>query len=73
MAREITPAQRKAVSKYESANYDKILIRMPKGKRDKVKDHAGSRGESVNQFVNRAIDEAMANDYDVDLKSDNSL
>lgn len=59
MAREITPAQRKAVSKYESTNYDKILIRMPKGKRAKVKDHAGSRGESVNQFVNRAIDETL--------------
>ncbi len=62
MAREITPAQRKAVSKYESANYDKILIRMPKGKRAKVKDHADSRGESVNQFVNRAIDETMGRD-----------
>lgn len=59
MAKEITPAQRKAVSKYELKAYDKILVRLPKGKRDKIKDHAEARGESINHFVNRAIDETM--------------
>ena len=37
MSREITPAQRAAVGRYESANYDKVLVRIPKGERDKIK------------------------------------
>jgi len=35
---------------------------MPKGKRDQVKEHAKSTGESMNAFINRAIDEAMERD-----------
>ena len=52
-------AQQKAVAKYENANYDKILIRMPKGKKDIIKVHADKKGESINGFVNRAIDETI--------------
>ncbi len=52
-------AQQKAVAKYENANYDKILIRMPKGKKDIIKAHADKKGESINGFVNRAIDETI--------------
>lgn len=61
-ARPITPAQIKAVSKYEKENYDKVLVRMPKGKRESVKDHAEAQGESINGFINRAIDEQMKRD-----------
>lgn len=61
-ARQITPAQIKAVSKYEKENYDKVLVRMPKGKRESVKDHAEAQGESINGFINRAIDEQMERD-----------
>ena len=64
MAREITPAQIKAVSKYEAANYDKVLLRMPKGERDKIKAHADKKGESLNGFINRAIDETVERDGD---------
>ena len=42
-------AQQKAVSKYMKENYDVYQIRMPKG-------------ESVNGFINRAIDETMERD-----------
>lgn len=52
-------AQQKAVAKYENANYDKILIRMPKGKKDIIKVHADKKGESINGFINRAIDETI--------------
>ena len=51
----VTKAQQKAVSKYMKENYDVYQIRMPKGKKDTIK----ARGESVNAFINRAIDEAM--------------
>ena len=54
-----TKAQQKAVHKYVKANYDRLELTMPKGKKDAIKAHAESRGESVNGFVNRVIDEAM--------------
>jgi predicted HicB family RNase H-like nuclease len=55
-------AQQKATQKYESGHYDKILIRLPKGKRDEIKEHAEPRGESLNGFVNRAINETIKKD-----------
>lgn len=36
---------------------------MPKGKKDKIKAHADSKGESVNAFINRAIDEAIEGEH----------
>ena len=55
----ITKAQQRAVSKYMKENYDEIKIRTEKGQKDRIKAHAESQGESVNAFINRAIDEAM--------------
>lgn len=55
MTKEITPAQRKAVGKYEKENYDKVLLRMPKGERDKIKDSADAVGQSVNVYIMEAV------------------
>lgn len=55
----ITKAQQRAVSKYMKENYDEIKIRTEKGQKDRIKAHAESQGESVNAFINRAIDETM--------------
>ena len=57
-------AQKKAVAKYNAANYDQILLRVEKGKRAAITQHAESRGESLNAFINRAIDEVMERDND---------
>ena len=38
---------------------DRVNLTMPKGKKDIIKAHAESKGESLNAFINRAIDEAM--------------
>ena len=55
-------AQQKAVSKYMKANYDVFQIRMPKGHKEEIKAHADSQKESVNGFINRAIDETIERD-----------
>jgi predicted HicB family RNase H-like nuclease len=55
-------AQQKAVAKYMAANYDEVKVRMPKGRKNVIKAHAAARGESVNAFINRAVDEAMERD-----------
>lgn len=58
----ISESQRKAVAKYNAKSYDEIKVRVSKGNKDIIKAHAVSKGESLNGFVNRAIDEAMERD-----------
>ena len=55
-------AQQRAVAKYMRANYDEIKIRIPKGARDEIRQHADRQGESVNAFIQRAIREQIARD-----------
>lgn len=55
----VSKAQQRAVNKYMAANYDRINLTMPKGRKDEIKAHAESKGESVNSFINRAIDETI--------------
>ena len=57
-----TKAGQKAVNKYMRENYDRVNLTMPKGRKDEVKAHADTRGESLNAFINRAITETMERD-----------
>ncbi len=45
--------------------YDRINLTLPKGQKDIIKAHAESQGESVNAFINRAIDNQMKRDKGV--------
>lgn len=55
-------AQRKAVAKYNAANYERIELRVDKGYKSMISAHAEARGESVNGFINRAIRETIERD-----------
>ena len=57
-----TKAQQRAVDKYVKANYDRIEFKAPKGRKAEIKAHADNRGESMNSFIGRAIDETMERD-----------
>jgi hypothetical protein len=57
-----TKAGQAAVNRYIKKNYDRIEITAPKGRKDTIKDHAAQQGESVNAFINRAINETIARD-----------
>ena len=39
-----------------------VRIRVPKGDKSKIQEHAAAMGESMNAFVIRAIDETMERD-----------
>ena len=54
----VSEAQRKAAAKYLE-KLDEIRIRMPKGRKDEIKAHAETQGQSVNSFIIAAIDEKM--------------
>ena len=57
----VSEAQRKAAAKYLE-KLDEIRIRMPKGRKDEIKAHAETQGQSVNSFIIAAIDEKMERD-----------
>lgn len=57
----VSEAQKKASIKYLE-KLDEIRIRMPKGQKDIIKAHAEDHSESVNGFINRAIEETMERD-----------
>lgn len=52
-------ASTKAQNKYISKAYDRINLTVEKGKKEQIKLHAESNGESVNGFINRVINEAI--------------
>lgn len=57
----ISEARKRANQAYIDKQ-DEIKVRVPKGKKEEIKAHAESRGESVNGFVSRAIKETMERD-----------
>ena len=56
--RGFTEAQARAHKKYIS-QFVETKIRTTPERRDRIRAHAESRGESVNAFINRAIDETI--------------
>lgn len=58
---EISEAQKRAQRKYME-KYVEVKVRMTPEKRSIIQNHARCMGESATEFINRAIDEAMARD-----------
>lgn len=62
----VSEARKRANEKYVKNTYDEIKVRVPKGKKEKIKTHAESIDGSLNKFINRAIDEAIERDNEKD-------
>lgn len=61
-SRKYTEAQKQSARKWDAANLDRISIAVPKGHKEVIKAHAEAHSESVNGFINRAIEETMERD-----------
>ena len=48
-----------SIKRYEDKAYDKVLVRMPK---ETIQAHTEHTGQSINGFINEAIDEKMDRD-----------
>lgn len=57
-----TPASNKSQYKYNAAHIKRVPLDLQKERYEEVKDHATSRGETVNGFIKRAIDETIVRD-----------
>lgn len=58
----VSKKQQASVHKYVKEHYDRISVTVPQGKRELIRNHAETQGESINGFINRAIDETMERD-----------
>lgn len=60
---EMTEAKKRANKKWNDANmakkYDHAHVLFDKGKKQVYIEHAANRGESLNKFINRVINEAI--------------
>ncbi len=54
--------QQKRIEKYNKEHYENIRLRVKKDKKEQIKFHAEMQGESLNAFINRAIDETIERD-----------
>lgn len=55
-------AQQTAQNKWISKNYDRVNLTLPKGRKADLQLHAEQRGESLNGFIGRAIEEQVKRD-----------
>lgn len=57
--KKATAAHMKATAKWEKENYDKVLVRFPKGTKDRILD----TGNTINGFVVQAVLEKLDNEH----------
>ena len=55
----LSEARKRATYKYISKAYDRIVLNLPRGERDRIKTAAAEVGESVNAYIKRAISAQM--------------
>lgn len=56
----VPKANQRAVNKYVKNNYDRINVTMLKGRKDTIKARADAQGQSVNAYINTAIEGRIA-------------
>ena len=49
-------------AKYNKEHYDRLEMKVPKGKKEKIVAYAKKHDGSLNKFLNRLVDEAMERD-----------
>lgn len=42
--------------------YDRVNLTLPKGRKDEIQAHAAAKGESLNGYVTKAVDERIERD-----------
>lgn len=53
-------AQKKSARKWDAANLARVSVAMPRGRKDAIRERAAAQGESMNGFINAAIDSALS-------------
>ena len=64
----VSKAQMAATKRFEDKNYDKILVRLPKGAKEKIQASATKNGESVNAYIVGAINNRLEADENTETE-----
>ena len=51
----VSKAAQRATEKYDEKNYDRILVKFPKGTKEQIQ----ATGETANGFINKAVAERL--------------
>ena len=62
MPRTKTKTNAQVKNDYAKKKYDDIRLQVKKGQKAIIQEHATKRGESLQGFINRAIDETVQRD-----------
>ena len=57
-------ARIEANKRYANKAYDKVTVMLPKGQKSIIVEHAKKRGESINAYVARAINNQINSESD---------
>lgn len=65
----ISEAQKRAVAKYNAKSYDRLELKVAKGKKDIIQGIAEKQGKSVNGYIKEAVEGKIKADtgQDIDL------
>lgn len=58
----ISEARQRANAKYNKKAYDRLEMKVAKGRKAEILTHAEKQGESLNKFLNRAVENQIALD-----------
>lgn len=56
----VSEAQKKASRKWNEGNLERIYITVKKGQKDRIRQAADTCGESINQFIQKAVESRMS-------------
>ena len=59
-----TAAQNRASQKYQKNNYERIALSLPKGNKEKMKAAADAAGESLTEYIRKAVQMRMQSEAD---------
>lgn len=62
----IINGERVSADDYNKERYEDLRVRVPKGRKAEIKAFAESRGQSVNGFINEAIEREMGRKQEKD-------
>ena len=55
----IVDGQRVTLEEYRKTKYEDLRVRVPKGRKEEIKAFVATTGNSLNSFINEAIDEKI--------------
>ena len=64
----VSDKRKQSIAEYNLKAYDRVELKVHKGRKDELKAHAAKRGESLNGFINRAIKETEERDNQQEAK-----